>query len=482
MREITVYNTMTRQKEVFNPVTPGEAKMYVCGVTPYNHPHIGNARPFVTWDVIRRYMKHVGYKVTYVQNFTDVDDKIINTSNGEGVSWDTIANRYIDSYFEVMDALGVQRADIYPRVSTHIEDIIAMISTLIEKGYAYELDGDVYYSVDKFEHYGELSGRTLDDMEAGARIEVDGRKKNPMDFALWKAAKPGEPYWESPWGNGRPGWHIECSAMSQKYLGTEFDFHGGGSDLIFPHHENEIAQSEGCSGQHPVVRYWLHNGFITINSEKMSKSLNNFFLVKDILEQYSPDALRYFLLSTHYRSPLDFSDERLEEANKSLERLSTAIENLLYLEKCEPGQCEDAQRLLEQAKTFEEEFEVAMSDDFNTALATSSMFGLAKEINIYYQAMTSKEGVVCQEAIAEVKRIFKFMTDVIGVLEKAWEGNTSANAAEYEELMQVILSVRQACREQKQWALADCIRDRLAEIGITIEDSPQGARWKKREV
>ena len=473
---------MTRQKEVFNPVTPGEAKMYVCGVTPYNHPHIGNARPFVTWDVIRRYMKHVGYKVTYVQNFTDVDDKIINTSNGEGVSWDTIANRYIDSYFEVMDALGVQRADIYPRVSTHIDDIIAMIQTLIDKGYAYELDGDVYYSVEKFEHYGELSGRTLDDMEAGARIEVDGRKKNPMDFALWKAAKPGEPYWESPWGNGRPGWHIECSAMSQKYLGEEFDFHGGGSDLIFPHHENEIAQSEGCSGQHPAVRYWLHNGFITINSEKMSKSLNNFFLVKDILEQYSPDALRYFLLSTHYRSPLDFSDERLEEANKSLERLSTAIENLLYLEKCEPGSCDEAQRLLEKAKAYEEEFEDAMSDDFNTALATSSMFGLAKEINIYYQAVTSREGVVCQEAIAEVKRIFKFMTDVIGVLEEAWEGNTGANAAEYEELMQVILSVRQACREQKQWALADCIRDRLAEIGITIEDSPQGARWKKREV
>ena len=254
MREITVYNTMTRQKEVFTPVTPGEAKMYVCGVTPYNHPHIGNARPFVTWDVIRRYMKHVGYKVTYVQNFTDVDDKIINTSNGEGVAWDVIANRYIDSYFEVMDALGVERADVYPRVSTHIPDIIKMIATLIEKGYAYELDGDVYFSVEKFEHYGELSGRTLDDMEAGARIEVDGRKKNPMDFALWKSAKPGEPFWESPWGNGRPGWHIECSAMSQKYLGEEFDFHGGGSDLIFPHHENEIAQSEGCSGHHPSVK------------------------------------------------------------------------------------------------------------------------------------------------------------------------------------------------------------------------------------
>ncbi len=482
MREITVFNTMTRQKEPFVPVTPGEAKMYVCGVTPYNHPHIGNARPFVTWDVIRRYMKHVGYKVTYVQNFTDVDDKIINTSNGECIAWDEVANRYIDSYFEVMDALGVERADIYPRVSTHIPDIIAMISTLIEKGYAYELDGDVYYSVEKFDRYGELSGRTLDDMEAGARIEVDGRKKNPMDFALWKSAKPGEPYWESPWGNGRPGWHIECSAMSQKYLGAEFDFHGGGSDLIFPHHENEIAQSEGCSGQHPSVKYWLHNGFITINSEKMSKSLNNFFLVKDILEQYSPDALRYFLLSTHYRSPLDFSDERLEEANKSLERLNTAIENLLYLEKCEPGSCEEAEHLLEEAKKYEEEFETAMSDDFNTALATSSMFGLAKEINIYYQAVTSREGVVCQDAISEVKRIFKFMTEIIGVLAKSWEGNVAAGAVEYEQLMEVILAVRQECRNQKQWGLADCIRDRLADIGITIEDSPTGARWKKREI
>ena len=246
--------------------------------------------------------------------------------------------------------------------------------------------------------------------------------------------------------------------------------------------ENEIAQSEGCSGHHPSVKYWLHNGFITINSEKMSKSLNNFFLVKDILEQYSPDALRYFLLSTHYRSPLDFSDERLEEANKSLERLSTAIENLLYLEKCEPGPCDDADRLLEKAKEYEEEFEAAMSDDFNTALATSSMFGLAKEINIYYQAVTGRAGVVCQDAIAEVKRIFKFMTEVIGVLEKAWEGNTGADAAEYEQLMDVILTVRQACREQKQWALADCIRDRLSDIGITIEDSPTGARWKKREI
>ena len=481
MEEIKVYNTLTGEKTVFRPLVPGEVKIYVCGVTPYNHPHIGNARPAVTWDVICRYLKHIGYKVEFVQNFTDVDDKIINKANAEGSDWKTISDRYIDAYFQVMDAMHVRRADVYPRVSDHMQDIIDLVQGLFDKGHAYVLGNDVYYDISTFEHYGALSGRKIDDMLAGARIEVNEGKRNPGDFALWKGAKPGEPFWESPWGKGRPGWHIECSAMSVHYLGKTFDFHGGGSDLIFPHHENEIAQSEGCTGC-KFVNYWLHNGFITINSEKMSKSLNNFFLVKDILEQYSPDALRYFLLSTHYRSPLDFSDERLEEANKSLERLSTAIENLLYLEKCEPGSCDEAQRLLEKAKAYEEEFEDAMSDDFNTALATSSMFGLAKEINIYYQAVTSREGVVCQEAIAEVKRIFKFMTDVIGVLEKAWEGNTGANAAEYEELMQVILSVRQACRDQKQWALADCIRDRLAEIGITIEDSPQGARWKKREV
>jgi len=481
MREIKVFNTLTREKEVFKPVVEGEARIYVCGVTPYNHPHIGNARPFVTWDVIRRYLAHVGYKVTYVQNFTDVDDKIINTSNGEGVTWDVIANRYIDAYFEAMDALHVKRADIYPRVSTHIADIIAMISKLIEKGYAYELNGDVYYSVEKFEHYGELSGRTLEDMEAGARVEVNDEKSNPMDFALWKAVKPGEPSWESPWGPGRPGWHIECSAMSNKYLGNEFDFHGGGSDLIFPHHENEIAQSEGCHGHHPTVHYWLHNGFITINQEKMSKSLNNFFLVKDILKQYSADALRYFLLTTHYRSPLDFSDERLDDANKSLEKFSTVINNLLYLESLEEGAIsEDENTLLAKAISYQEEFEVAMSDDFNTALASAAMFGLAKEINIYYQNVQGSNGKVNHEVLAKVKDIFKFMTDIIGVLEDVWNGATNAaGAKEYDELMQVILNVRQCAREHKHWEVADAIRDQLAAIGITIEDSPQGARWKK---
>ena len=482
MRELTVFNTMTREKSVFQPVKEGEVSIYVCGVTPYNHPHIGNARPFVTWDTIRRYLSHVGYKVTYIQNFTDVDDKIINTSNGEGVAWNVISDRYIDAYYDVMDALHVRRADVYPRVSTHMEEIIAMISTLIDNGYAYAVDGDVYYRVEKFEHYGKLSGRTLDDMEAGARVDVDDRKENPMDFALWKAAKPGEPFWESPWGQGRPGWHIECSAMSQKYLGEEFDFHGGGSDLIFPHHENEIAQSEGCSEHHPAVRYWVHNGFITINQEKMSKSLNNFFLVKDILEQYSADALRFFLLSTHYRSPLDFSDERLDEATKAIERFQTVINNLLYLESRPVGSCEtEASELLTSARNYLEEFEAAMSDDFNTALATAPIYGLAKEINIYYQSVQSCDGTVCHSTIGEVKEIFKLMLDILGLLEDGWKGQESSTE-EYNQLMEVILNIRQCCREQKQWGIADSIRDELANIGIVIEDSPQGARWKKREL
>lgn len=482
MRELTVFNTMTREKSVFQPVKEGEVSIYVCGVTPYNHPHIGNARPFVTWDTIRRYLSHVGYKVTYIQNFTDVDDKIINTSNGEGVAWNVISDRYIDAYYDVMDALHVRRADVYPRVSTHMEEIIAMISTLIDNGYAYAVDGDVYYRVEKFEHYGKLSGRTLDDMEAGARVDVDDRKENPMDFALWKAAKPGEPFWESPWGQGRPGWHIECSAMSQKYLGEEFDFHGGGSDLIFPHHENEIAQSEGCSEHHPAVRYWVHNGFITINQEKMSKSLNNFFLVKDILEQYSADALRFFLLSTHYRSPLDFSDERLDEATKAIERFQTVINNLLYLESRPAGSCEtEASELLTSARNYLEEFEAAMSDDFNTALATAPIYGLAKEINIYYQSVQSCDGTVCHSTIGEVKEIFKLMLDILGLLEDGWKGQESSTE-EYNQLMEVILNIRQCCREQKQWGIADSIRDELANIGIVIEDSPQGARWKKREL
>ncbi|MCI1820932.1 MAG: cysteine--tRNA ligase [Megasphaera sp.] len=481
MREIKVYNDLTKQKEVFIPVTPGQIKMYVCGITPYNHTHIGNARPFVTWDVIRRYLQHIGYEVELIQNFTDVDDKIINASNGENVSWDTIANRYIASYFEVMDALHVRRADMYPRVSTHIPDIIHMVEVLVKKGFAYVLDHDVYYSVESFPGYGKLSGRSLDDMMAGARIEVDDRKHNPMDFALWKGAKPGEPSWESPWGPGRPGWHIECSTMSNKYLGDTFDFHGGGSDLIFPHHENEIAQSEAYTGKAPMVKYWLHNGFITINQEKMSKSLNNFFLVKDILALYSPDALRFFLISTHYRSPLDFSDERLEETTRSLERLGTGIDNVMFLLD-QPGGAgsDESKQLLCDAQKVEEDFEEAMSDDFNTALASAAMFELAKKINIYKDAVVNAGVPVDPSVMAEVKRIFHTMTDILGILEERWEKiKTDANSKDYDNLMEVILKIRQECRDQKQYAIADMIREELTKLGIAIEDSPQGARWKK---
>lgn len=477
---LKVYNTLTKQKEEFTPLEQGKVKMYVCGVTPYNHPHIGNARPFVTWDVIRRYLTYRGYNVFHVQNFTDVDDKIINTALAEGVSWDVVANRYIASYFEVMDQLQVRRADLYPRVSDHLADIISMVETLVEKGNAYVIGGDVYYSVESFDEYGKLSGRSLDDMMAGARVDVDDRKHHPMDFALWKSAKPGEPSWESPWGQGRPGWHIECSAMSAKYLGKSFDFHGGGSDLIFPHHENEIAQSEAYAGCEPFVRYWLHNGFITVNQEKMSKSLNNFFLVKDILEHFPADTVRFFLIATHYRSPLDFSDERLAESSRSLERLRIAIENLQYLAK-QPAATGDADSaaLANAAAQAKKDFEAAMDDDFNTALAASVLFGLAKEINIYYSKLDGKAGCD-QEAVAEARDAYYLFADILGILVAEREGKTQGDSALSEQLMNIIIAIRQQARQKKDWPLADSIRDQLGAAGIVLEDSQQGVRWKKR--
>ena len=481
MRELKVYNTLTRKKETFVPVTPGQVKMYVCGITPYNHSHMGNARPFVTWDVIQRYLEHLGYEVTHIQNFTDVDDKIINAANGEGVSWDTISNRYIAAYFDVMDKLHIRRADRYPRVSEHMDDIIEMVKGLVDKGDAYVIDNDVYYSVEKFDDYGELSGRSLDDMEAGARIEVDDRKHNPMDFALWKGAKPGEPAWDSPWGKGRPGWHIECSAMSHKYLGDTFDFHGGGSDLIFPHHENEIAQSEGCTGC-KFVNYWLHNGFITINSEKMSKSLNNFFLAKDVLKEYSGDALRYFLLSVQYRNPLDYSRDRLDEAEKNMERLSGVIRRLKELAAKEGAEKTDASRSLEKAaeeslKAFHE----AMDDDFNTGLATGAMFDLAKAINIYGTAVDGGLSVD-HESVEKAYTALKTIMDILGILEEVWEKTDSPDDKSYNDLMDIILAVRQTARKEKMYKIADEIRDRLDAAGIVIEDTPTGARWKRRGV
>lgn len=485
---LRVYNSLTKQKEEFQPREPQKVRIYVCGVTPYNHPHIGNARPFVTWDVIRRYLEHRGYSVLHIQNFTDVDDKIINTANAEGVTWDTIADRYIAAYFEVIDKLNVRRAHKYPRVSEHMAEIIEMVETLIRKGYAYVIDGDVYYSVAKFAGYGKLSGRTLEDMKAGARVEVDERKHHPMDFALWKSAKPGEPYWDSPWGHGRPGWHIECSAMSLKYLGADFDFHGGGSDLIFPHHENEIAQSEAYSGTEPFVRYWLHNGFITVNEEKMSKSLGNFLLVKDILVHYPPEVLRFFLLATHYRSQLDFSDERLNEAGRSLDRLRGASENIHYLANTTVarGTSAESQALAAAAIQSRTDFYAAMDDDFNTALAISVLHGLAKEINAYYSAVMAGKISHDAEALATVQTVYYELTDILGLLVEERTGGAdvagvgAVSDATITGLLDLILEIRQEARKRKDWAAADQIRDRLGEVGYVIEDSPQGARWKKR--
>ena len=473
---LTVYNTMTRKKEEFHPLHAGEVSIYCCGVTPYNDPHIGNARPFVTWDVIRRYLARKGYRVRYIQNFTDVDDKIINAANREGVTWKEISDRYIAAYFKAMDALNVRRADVFPRVSETMEDIIRMIETLVARGYAYATEaGDVYYRVEAFARYGCLSGRSLEDMEAGARVEVNTAKENPMDFALWKAAKPGEPSWESPWGVGRPGWHIECSAMSVKYLGDAFDFHGGGNDLIFPHHENEIAQAEPCiDGDEKFARYWLHNGFITIDNEKMSKSKNNFFTVKDILKEFPGEVIRFFILQTHYRSPLDFSDERLREAQTALDRLRKANEVVAELSARE-GASDTAAELAAQAETFLRDFDAAMDDDFNTALAISQMFGLAKEINRYHQEV--ERGAAFDAAnFKKAADAYHAMAEIIGIFEQEEEAADDGLA---DALMELIIGIRQEARAAKNWAVADKIRDGLKEAGVVLEDTPTGVRWKR---
>lgn len=479
---IKVYNTLTKRKEEFVPMVPGQARIYVCGVTPYNHPHVGNARPFVTWDVIRRFLEHEGYDVTHVQNFTDVDDKIINTANKEGVQWFDICNRYIDSYYEVMDKLNVKRAHVYPRVSEHMTEIIGTVQKLIDNGHAYVVDGDVYYSVTSFSEYGCLSGRNLDDMQAGARVDVDERKHHPMDFALWKSAKPGEPSWDSPWGKGRPGWHIECSTMSMKYLGEQFDFHGGGSDLIFPHHENEIAQSEGCTHKHPFVKYWLHNGFITVNEEKMSKSLGNFFMVIDILKSFDPETLRFFIVETHYRSPLDFSDARLNEAKKSLARLRNAKEVLGTLAvKMSAGPTPRSLALREEAAKLRQNFMDAMADDFNTALAISYMFELAKKINAYKAEIG--EGKPDGKLIDIWQKLFTEMCSIIGILEtkeNAAGEDTEPKAADPEEAaIEAAIAKRTEAKKNKDYKLADQIRDELAAKGITLQDTPQGVKWTR---
>ena len=441
--------------------------------TTYNYIHLGNARPIVVFDTVRRYFTYLGYDVTFVSNFTDVDDKIIKRANEEGQDPVKLAAYYIDAYFEDTKALNVMPADVNPKVSEHIPQIIDFVQGLIDKGYAYALDnGDVYYSVRKFADYGQLSGRDINDLLSGARVEVDEKKKDPLDFALWKSAKPGEPYWESPWGKGRPGWHIECSAMSAQYLGDTFDIHGGGQDLIFPHHENEIAQSCALHDA-PMARYWMHNGFITINQEKMSKSKGNFFMLRDILERFDPQVVRFYLLSVQYRSPLDFDDEKIEVAGRGLERLKNASEAVAKAMKLAGAhEDDDAAELRAKAEKAEADFCAAMNDDFNTALAIAALFELAKDINIYLK----KD----QFDAKTLEMAQKVLTDLANVLGIELEASTGADDDLADKLMDIIIAIRKDARANKDFQTADRIRDGLAEIGVILEDSKAGTTWKRQ--
>uniref|UniRef100_UPI0019575D55 cysteine--tRNA ligase n=1 Tax=Desulforadius tongensis TaxID=1216062 RepID=UPI0019575D55 len=485
-----VYNTLTRQKEKLEPGQPGRVSMYVCGPTTYNYIHLGNARPLVVFDTVRRYLLYKGYKVTYIQNFTDVDDKIIKRAGEEGEEPLDLAQRYINEYFTDADALHVMRADKHPKVSEHITEIIELIQKLIADGYAYNVDGDVFFEVRKFPGYGKLSGRSLDEMQAGARVEVNEIKRDPMDFALWKKAKPGEPSWPSPWGDGRPGWHIECSAMALKYLGSGFDIHGGGYDLIFPHHENEIAQSEAAAKK-PFARYWMHNGFITVNKEKMSKSLGNFFLVREILDKFPGEVVRFYLLSTHYRSPLDFDDEKLAASQRGLERLKNSYARLseaLAGTGADDGAAgEEERQFALKLDQLKESFEAAMDDDFNTALAIAVWFDLAKEINVYLNKFSPGGPGASPELLKQAEKLFAVFNRVLGVFKEdpstgrvvLNENEDSGNNDLVDKLIELIVDIRQQARKKKDWDTADAIRDGLKELGITLQDTPQGVKWKK---
>ena len=461
---IRLYNTMHAEKEEFIPREEGKVGIYCCGPTTYNYIHLGNARPLVVFDTIRRYFIWRGWDVTYVQNFTDVDDKIIRRAEDEHSDARSIAEKYIAAYFEDTKALNILPADTHPRVTAHMQEIIDLVSRIMAQGHAYQAGGDVYFEVRSLPSYGELSGRDIDDLRAGARVEVGDVKKDPLDFALWKAAKPGEPAWDSPWGPGRPGWHIECSAMSCKYLGGSFDIHGGGADLIFPHHENEIAQSKAAG--YEFARYWLHNGFITVNEEKMSKSLGNFFLLRDILVKFPGDVVRYYLLATHYRSPIDFSDDKLASAAKSLSRIRNSYG---LLQEAAVTVVSAPPRFSETIGQARQAFIAAMDDDFNTALAISVIFDFCHALNNYLT-----EGVAAQADITDARQLFADFEAVLGMIIPQEQ---SVSGIE-EQLLSLIINIRQQARAAKNWAMADAIRDGLKELGIAIEDTKEGARWK----
>ena len=461
-----VFNTLTRRKEDLIPLKEGEFKIYACGPTVYNFIHIGNARPLCVFDVMRRYLEYRGNKVNFVQNFTDIDDKIIRRANEEGVTFKDISEKYIEEFWTDAKGMNIREATTHPKATENIGEIIDIVSTLIEKGYAYEAGGDVYFSTKKFNEYGKLSHQPLEDLEAGARINVGEVKKEPMDFALWKNAKPGEPYWESPWGHGRPGWHIECSAMVRRYLGDTIDIHCGGQDLIFPHHENEIAQSECCNGA-PFARYWMHNGFITVDKVKMSKSLGNFFTVRDVAAQYGYEPIRYLMISCQYRSPINYSFDAIEQCKASLERLYTCRDNLDFALKNAKDESDandgEIKALIDAKKA---KFIDAMEDDLNTGEALGAVFELVRDLNTNITGVKSKE--LTEYAIT----VFDELMNVLGLL-------YNRKTASLDDEIEALIEARNEARKSKNWAEADRIRDELKAQGIVLEDTPQGVKWHR---
>nr|WP_106781871.1 cysteine--tRNA ligase [Lysinibacillus timonensis] len=463
---IQIFNSLTRQKETFVPIEEGKVKMYVCGPTVYNYIHIGNARPVIVYDAVRRYFQYKGFEVKYVSNFTDVDDKIIKAANELGEEVFELTDRFINAYFDDITALGCKKADVHPRVTNHMDDIIEFISVLVEKGYAYESQGDVYYRTRKFDGYGKLSHQSIDDLKVGARIEAGEKKEDPLDFALWKAVKPGEIHWSSPWGEGRPGWHIECSVMAREHLGDTIDIHAGGQDLTFPHHENEIAQSESYTGK-TFARYWMHNGYINIDNEKMSKSLGNFVLVHDIRKQLDPQVLRFFMLSVHYRHPINFAQDLVESAKAGLERLRTAYSNVKHRLTATTNLINNGDEWLAKVTDIKNQFEEAMDDDFNTANAISTLFELARIANTYLNEKNTEERVLL--AFIET---FDQLGEVLGI-------QFNMDNELLDEEIEALIEERNMARKNRDFAKSDEIRDKLLEMNIVLEDTRQGTRWKR---
>ena len=474
-----LYNTLTRSKEEFVPLEPGKVRMYSCGPTVYNYFHLGNARPFIIFDTLRRYLRFRGFEVTFVQNFTDIDDRMIKLSQDAGLSMKAFADGYIREYYQDAAGLGIEPADVHPRATESIPEIVDLIAKLIDKGNAYEVEGDVYFDTHSFEGYGKLSHYNLEDLEAGARIGVDERKRDAMDFALWKAQKPGEPAWDSPWGPGRPGWHIECSAMACRHLGETIDIHSGGLDLIFPHHENEIAQSEAANGK-PFARYWLHNGFINVNNEKMSKSLGNFFSIRDIVAMYDYEVIRFFMMSAHYRSPINFSDDLLEAAKTGLERLYACRDNLRFLlGKAETHQAAGSNGEVPTGAdapfaAYFDQFVEAMDDDLNTADAISVLFDLVRDVNT--QVAEWQKESLSADAVQGMQAALTLLTKLAGVLGLLLKEPETSLELEVEDL----ISQRQTARKEKNWTESDRIRDKLRDMGIELQDTPQGIKWSRK--